>query len=182
MEGNYIFEKSAGEKAFWLCNGKKVDTIKELHKWLGTMDDSVFGHHVNSERNDFSAWLMAVFHESELANSISKLTDKKEIKSLIGKWISDVVREKYKSKKMEKLKAIKHVKKILTKVKAAVVDNKPRVSKKKRVKSSHVVSKPYVRNDLIGLDRPVHIMGGIFDFVLGFVLGALAMILFNKLI
>ena len=110
MANKHIFEKSAGEKAFWLSNGQKIDNISGLYRVLDNINDEIFGYHVNPERNDFATWINVVFHEKELADNLSKISSKKELKSAIGEWIHDTVRKNITQKKKEQIVYPKKVK------------------------------------------------------------------------
>ncbi|MEM4259768.1 MAG: DUF5752 family protein [Candidatus Woesearchaeota archaeon] len=72
---------------FILRDGKKIKNIKELAEEMGKMEDAVFFHHVNDERNDFSNWIRDVFDETELAEQIRHLKNKQEIQKKIYEYI-----------------------------------------------------------------------------------------------
>jgi len=71
--------KISSEQYFSLCTGVLVKDIKELALTLDYLSDEEFNHHVNEDKNDFSAWVSEVFGRNELAEEISKTTDRKEI-------------------------------------------------------------------------------------------------------
>jgi len=71
--------KTEGDKAFFMADGNVVYSIKDLPKMIERSDDNTFYHHVNSDRNDFANWINDVFSVSDLANTISGLTTKKDI-------------------------------------------------------------------------------------------------------
>ena len=64
------------DKAFWMCNGEMVSRLGDLPGKLKNIDESVFSHHVNSERNDFASWIDGVFQNNTLAKKISKVKTK----------------------------------------------------------------------------------------------------------
>ncbi len=64
------------EKKFFLCNGEVVHNLPDLMERLKTMDEGVFQHHVNPERNDFANWIRDVFDNKKLARDVSRLKTK----------------------------------------------------------------------------------------------------------
>jgi hypothetical protein len=77
------------DKRFFLNDGRSLGTIKELQNALEHMDNSLFQHHVNSERNDFSNWIKDVFNEAPLAVKIAKMENRFNMKETIEKYISE---------------------------------------------------------------------------------------------
>lgn len=69
----------AGQE-FWLRDGRKLCSVKELSTAIESMDDSLFYYHVNSQKNDFMNWIRDVFKERELAARLSGARLKGEIK------------------------------------------------------------------------------------------------------
>jgi hypothetical protein len=76
------------EKYFILCNGKPVKNIKELAEVMETLEDHVFNHHVRPEHNDFSAWVMDIFNDVELAQKLADAKDKQHTQLVIYKHIT----------------------------------------------------------------------------------------------
>lgn len=70
---------------FRLCSGEFLKSLKELQQALGDMNQEVFQHHVNSERNDFVNWIKGVFNDEVLAAQLMKASDAKEMADVIGK-------------------------------------------------------------------------------------------------
>jgi len=66
------------ENYFILCNGQPVKNVKELAGLLENIDDSVFNHHVNLDKNDFSNWIKDIFEDSELAKELAGVTGKEK--------------------------------------------------------------------------------------------------------
>jgi hypothetical protein len=75
------------ENYFVLCNGQQVKNVKELADALEFLGDDVFGHHVNSDRNDFSNWIHDVFKDEELALNLAGIKDKKDTRIVMYKHI-----------------------------------------------------------------------------------------------
>lgn len=67
------------EKKFFLCDGEVVHNLPELMERLKTMDDGVFQHHVNAERNDFSTWVRDVFMDKKLARELARVKTKESM-------------------------------------------------------------------------------------------------------
>lgn len=74
---------------FYLSNGSRFWTLEDLLNELSNMDDSVFYHHVNDERNDFSNWIAGEIKDKVLARQISKTKDKLKMAELIDKRINN---------------------------------------------------------------------------------------------
>ena len=62
----------APESAFYLHNGKVLNSVRELFDEIHKMPESVFFHHVTPERNDFSNWVKDVIGDKTLAGKIAK--------------------------------------------------------------------------------------------------------------
>ena len=62
----------AQENAFFLQNGKVLNSVRELYDEIHKMPESVFFHHVTPERNDFSNWVKDVVGDKTLAGKIAK--------------------------------------------------------------------------------------------------------------
>ncbi len=72
------------EHYFILVTGVPLKNLKELATSLETMNEWVFNHHVNDQRNDFSNWIKEILKEDELAEEIKiiKNINEMEIKIL----------------------------------------------------------------------------------------------------
>jgi len=71
------------EKYFILANGQPVKNVAELAAILDQLEDHVFNHHVNAERNDFHNWIRDVFEDMELARKVVGVNDKKHLQLVI---------------------------------------------------------------------------------------------------
>jgi len=107
-----------------LLDGKKIKNLVELADSLKIMPDSMFGYHVNFQKNDFSEWVRKAFKDNKLADELSKAKNKHEIIALINKRISEA-KKRSKQKTIEKKKNAK--KKKSTK----------KVSKDREIKPEH---------------------------------------------
>lgn len=73
------------EKYFVLANGKPIQHVAELAEVLNDIEDHVFNHHVNPERNDFHNWVKDVFNDIQLAKKMLGVSDKKHLQLVIYK-------------------------------------------------------------------------------------------------
>jgi hypothetical protein len=55
-----VNEDVGEELYFYLADGRVIKNIPELISALREMEDWVFEHHVNSEKNDFVEWLSTI--------------------------------------------------------------------------------------------------------------------------
>ncbi len=60
------------EKAFYLSNGKVLNSLRALYDEIHHMPDVVFFHHVTPERNDFANWVKEVIGDKTLATKVAK--------------------------------------------------------------------------------------------------------------
>ncbi len=80
------------ENYFILVTGVPLKNVKELANALETMNEWVFNHHVNSSRNDFSAWVKSVLKERALGDEIKDVNNIKDmeiklLKHLVNKYL-----------------------------------------------------------------------------------------------
>ena len=59
--------------------------LPELAEVLEDLEDHVFDHHVNPERNDFHNWVKEVFKDVELAKKMLGVGKKKDLQLVIYK-------------------------------------------------------------------------------------------------
>ena len=72
--------------AFRLVSGKLLLSLNDLLHELHVMDDEVFKHHVSSDKNDFSDWVLHVFKEEKLALLIKSCEDKSSLVKLLSDY------------------------------------------------------------------------------------------------
>ena len=65
---------SDGE-CFWTRDGRILQNLEDLHMAFGSMDEEVFLHHVNKERNDFADWVEQVLADLDCAVKLRKATE-----------------------------------------------------------------------------------------------------------
>lgn len=69
-------KKAYSDKSFYLQNGELARDLLQLAEEIDAASKDVFEHHVNDERNDFAAWVEAVFKEKKLAEKLLGIEDK----------------------------------------------------------------------------------------------------------
>ncbi|MBN1377548.1 hypothetical protein JW949_04435 [Candidatus Woesearchaeota archaeon] len=78
------------EKYFILNSGKAIATVRELVEELQIMNDELFRHHVNDERNDFANWIQDVFEDKKLAKKLREIKDREKTRTAIYKHIAEL--------------------------------------------------------------------------------------------
>lgn len=82
-----IFADAPGEHYFGLCDGQQIKNIRMLADCLESVDDGVFYHHVNSERNDFATWINDIFGEEALAAELQNVKDKGNTRIILYRYL-----------------------------------------------------------------------------------------------
>lgn len=72
--------------AFRCSDGRELHSLKDMALSLDEMDDGVFMHHVNMEKNDFVPWVKEM-GEEELAGLLSNMQDKRDMAYMIMKYL-----------------------------------------------------------------------------------------------
>jgi hypothetical protein len=80
-----ILGEAPQEFEFYLSDGRKLKSVYELIDALETMNDDLFGQHVNEMKNDFGNWIKDVFKEPNIAKEMKKIQDKIETQKLLMK-------------------------------------------------------------------------------------------------
>ena len=76
------------DKYFYLHSGGVIKSLHELWAILKNMEEHVFNHHVNEEKNDFANWIRHVFQREELADDIQHVKERDEIINRVRKHLS----------------------------------------------------------------------------------------------
>ena len=66
----------APAQCFWVNNGRILKNLEDLATVLPDIPDDTFNHHVNKEKNDFSAWINDVIGDKKLAKELSRTINK----------------------------------------------------------------------------------------------------------
>jgi hypothetical protein len=75
---------------FKLKNGAAIKNLYELANELASMDEEVFRHHVNEEKNDFHNWVLHIVRDEHLANVFSEVRDRRLMLAAVEKRIEDL--------------------------------------------------------------------------------------------
>lgn len=95
-----VYLENVPEKyAFYLKDGRRLLSLKELQKAMETMSDEVFSHHVNPEKSDFHNWVRDVILDIELAKKLRNARTKEEVKWLLNKRVKELETTPKKSQK-----------------------------------------------------------------------------------
>lgn len=73
------------DKWFMLKDGRTIKTVEELKSVLKNIEDHIFFHHVNDQKNDFSSWIRHVFEDHSLADKIIAAKTKEEAIRILEK-------------------------------------------------------------------------------------------------
>lgn len=63
---NFLVRADDGE-CFWTTDGQVLRDLNELQVALSSMNEMIFGHHVNTMKNDFADWVDHVLLDSDCA-------------------------------------------------------------------------------------------------------------------
>ena len=86
-----LFKDLPDEHNFWLLNGVPLKNLRELYDAVNTMSNETFFHHVQKNKNDFSKWVKAVYHDEELAFKLHKAKTREETKKAIEERIDSII-------------------------------------------------------------------------------------------
>jgi hypothetical protein len=78
------------DHAFKLKNGAAIKNLYELANELASMDEEVFRHHVNEEKNDFHNWVLHIVRDEHLANVFSEIRDRRLMLAAVERRIEDL--------------------------------------------------------------------------------------------
>lgn len=82
-----LFNKRVSSgNAFKLDNGVVLHSIRDLFHELPSLDDTVFGHHVNNVRNDFADWILHVFGNKKLADVVRGVSSKDDLINVLKEY------------------------------------------------------------------------------------------------
>ncbi|MCG2695406.1 hypothetical protein L6248_00515 [Candidatus Parcubacteria bacterium] len=64
---------ASDEYCFWTNDNRALRNLEDLVQALKEMNDDVFCHHANKEKNDFANWIKDVLKDIELARAVKRL-------------------------------------------------------------------------------------------------------------
>ncbi len=122
------------KRTFYLQGGKTINTLKGFAKELVGMPKEIYEHHVNNDKNDFSAWIKHSLGNESLAKRIDGQISKIEIELEVLRHI--VHEEQKKTKKKPVTKKVATPKKTSSLKKKTVVKKAAPVKKKTTTKKT----------------------------------------------
>lgn len=69
----------AEDKTFYANDGNRFSSLKAFAKALKSMPSHVYEHHVNTDKNDFAAWIKFSMKNEKLSERIEGQIDKLEM-------------------------------------------------------------------------------------------------------
>jgi hypothetical protein len=101
-KANLILEDMVVPEEFFLtADGQSIRSIWELQDFLGRTDDETFSAHVNEERNDIATWVDDILYDTELAKTLERVMEKREMAKHVKKRIRSL-EKRAKNKKKSK--------------------------------------------------------------------------------
>lgn len=80
------------DHVFRTKSGSAIKNLSELASELATMDDAVFEHHVNEDKNDFHNWVLHIVRDEHLADVLSGIKDRRLMLAAVEKRIEQLER------------------------------------------------------------------------------------------
>jgi hypothetical protein len=75
------------ESYFFVRNGQIIKGMDELVPLLANLNDEMFRFHVNNFKNDFYNWIVNVFKDGILGDSIKNIKDRKEMINVLNSML-----------------------------------------------------------------------------------------------
>lgn len=75
------------QECFWTRDGSILRDLRDLHVVVSSMDDEIFFHHVNKEKNDFADWVEYVLQDKECAEALRKAKKKETAHKAVGRHL-----------------------------------------------------------------------------------------------
>ena len=70
-------------ESFWVTDGRILNSLIALHDTMNEIEKETFGHHVNSEKNDFADWVELTLCDADCAKDLRKAKTPKSAKSVV---------------------------------------------------------------------------------------------------
>jgi len=70
-------------ESFWVTDGRILNSLIALHDTMNEIEKETFGHHVNSEKNDFADWVELTLCDGDCAKDLRKAKTPKSAKSVV---------------------------------------------------------------------------------------------------
>lgn len=89
-----LFGEAPEHQYFILKDGSHLRSVQELAEALEHMNEDIFKHHVDDERNDFANWVEDVFNNKDLGQELREAHNQIEARiKLLQKLVNDVISE-----------------------------------------------------------------------------------------
>lgn len=140
---------------FW--DSSSARNVRELNEKIKSMNPDIFVMYVNSQKNEFSNWIMKNYNNKELANAVSKCPRKGEILYCLERAIKEDEKRKnlkmdgiFKKNEKEQEKLLQVISKPKGEIAAFFIPEKPffnMFNRKKDEKKVFVPSRDFKRAD-----------------------------------
>lgn len=81
---------SLPKQCFWVNNGPILGDLNDLHRSLREeITDEQFAYHVNSDKNDFVAWISNVLGDKKCATALKRVKKKSTAYRVVGECIKN---------------------------------------------------------------------------------------------
>jgi hypothetical protein len=71
------------QTAFWLTDGRVLDSLLALRDAFDDMTEEIYGYHVAADKNDFANWVSAVLCDENCAQELEKAKTPKSAKTVV---------------------------------------------------------------------------------------------------
>lgn len=92
MEG--LLVDARPENHFITKDGQRIKNLYQLQKTLLNMNDDVFSHHVNQDRNDFYNWVKDIYKDKALESTVLNCKTKNELAQKLKEKLNEAIRKK----------------------------------------------------------------------------------------
>jgi hypothetical protein len=71
-------------ECFWTRDGRILQNLQDLHLAFGSMDEEIFLHHANTEKNDFADWVEHVLEDLDVAVELRTAKERTEAEKMLA--------------------------------------------------------------------------------------------------
>jgi len=96
-DARMLFLDLPKDHKFWIKDGTELNNLQELYRALIEIDQDVFEHHVNREKDDFAKWVGDILGDTVLARRLHSSISKLSHTELVRERIEEL---KYRGKKI----------------------------------------------------------------------------------
>lgn len=76
-------------ECFWTRDGRILQNLQDLHLAFGSMDDEIFLHHANTEKNDFADWVEHVLEDLDVAVALRTVKERTEAEKMLATYLKN---------------------------------------------------------------------------------------------